>query len=139
MQVPRSFRLLEELEKAEKEGLRDPSLTLGVASRDDIDMTTWSGTIIGPQGTTFDGRFYSLQIICGNDYPNSPPTVRFQTGINLDCVNSANGNVLPANLEVLRNWNSSKTMENIMEGLKAAMLSPQNKTKPQPSEDKTYF
>ena len=68
------------MEKAEKEGLSDPSLTLGVASRDDINMEVWNGTIIGPPATTFDSRFYSIQIICGKDYPNSSPSVRFQTG-----------------------------------------------------------
>ena len=28
-------------------------------------MINWNGTIIGPNGTPFEGRIYSLQIECG--------------------------------------------------------------------------
>lgn len=58
--LPRSFRLLEELEKGEKgmssyvahanpgTGLGDGSCSYGLADGDDIMMTNWNGTILGP-------------------------------------------------------------------------------------------
>jgi ubiquitin-conjugating enzyme E2 variant len=68
--LPRSFRLLEELEKGEKglspsffaslvasflvstdlshPGLGDGSCSYGLADTDDIMMTNWNGTILGP-------------------------------------------------------------------------------------------
>ncbi len=43
--------------------------------------------------TSFEGRIYELQFICGQKYPDEPPIVSFRTKINLPCVNARNGEV----------------------------------------------
>lgn len=40
-----------------------------------------------------EGRIYQLKLFCGKDYPDNPPTVRFQTRINMTCVNQETGMV----------------------------------------------
>lgn len=41
--------------------------------------------------TAYEGKIFQLKLFCGKDYPQIPPIVRFQTQINMSCVNSDNG------------------------------------------------
>lgn len=50
--MPRNFKLLEELESSEK-GHGDMSISYGLEQADDIFLTNWIGTILGPAGVRF--------------------------------------------------------------------------------------
>ena len=52
----------------------DGMVSYGLEDQDDIMLKLWNATIIGPPGTAHEGRIYSLQIECGDDYPKKPPT-----------------------------------------------------------------
>jgi ubiquitin-protein ligase len=132
--VPRNFRLLEELEKGEK-GLgagrlsycheapneltkeRLEACSYGLTDGDDLMMSNWNGTILGPPHVSahqpetvhlnhglckadrcwvqsaHENRIYSLNIHCGESYPDIPPTVQFVSKINLPCVDQRTGKV----------------------------------------------
>mmetsp|Transcript_2208 Transcript_2208/g.3832 ORF Transcript_2208/g.3832 Transcript_2208/m.3832 type:complete len:89 (+) Transcript_2208:49-315(+) len=85
--MPRTFRLLEELEKAQHAKLSDQSVSYGLNEGDDKSFTKWNGTIIGPQGTNFDNRIYMIEFTVGDDYPERPPTFKFNSKVNLPFVN----------------------------------------------------
>ena len=71
VEVPRSFRLLGELEASEKGGL-DGRITYGLRDDSDIDMRHWTAAIV-----SVSGNIYSLDIECSMDYPQVPPHMVF--------------------------------------------------------------
>ncbi|KAF2266949.1 UBC-like protein [Lojkania enalia] len=135
--VPRNFRLLEELEKGEK-GLGAEACSYGLDNGDDLLMSDWNGTILGPPHSVHENRIYSLKIHCGPDYPDVPPEISFVSKINLPCVDSRNGKVDPTKLPCLVQWKREFTMETILIELRRYMALPQHKKIPQPPEGSTY-
>ncbi|CAN6654256.1 ubiquitin-conjugating enzyme variant Mms2p [Trichomonascus vanleenenianus] len=136
-EIPRSFRLLEELEKGEK-GLGSESCSLGLADSEDINMTYWNGTILGPPRSTHENRIYSLSLEAGPDYPNKPPSVKFVSKINMPCVDPATGIVLPELVPCLAQWKRTNTMETVLVDLRREMASPANRKLPQPEEGTVF-
>ncbi|KAL2692222.1 hypothetical protein Neosp_002628 [[Neocosmospora] mangrovei] len=109
--VPRNFRLLEELEKGEK-GLGAEACSYGLEDPEDLLMSNWNGTILGPP--------------------------HFVSQVNLPCVNPTNGVVDPSQLPCLAQWKRENTMETILIELRRYMASSHNKKIPQPPEGSTY-
>ncbi|KAF8269694.1 ubiquitin-conjugating enzyme/RWD-like protein [Lactarius quietus] len=135
--VPRNFRLLEELEKGEK-GIGDGSCSYGLEDSDDILMSNWNGTIIGPGHTVHENRIYSLKIFCGERYPESPPTIQFISRVNLPFVSQIDGKVDPAKLPVLSNWTRASSIETVLVEIRREMASFNNRKLPQPPEGSTF-
>ena len=75
IQVPRNFRLLEELEVGEKEQDLPAGISFGLEDAADATLTTWVGSIFGPQGTRFENRLIQIKIVCGQQYPKQPPAI----------------------------------------------------------------
>ncbi|MCD9638874.1 hypothetical protein HAX54_023035 [Datura stramonium] len=84
--------------------------------------------------TVHEGRIYQLKLFCGKEYPDQPPGVRFQSRINMSCVNYETGVVEPSLFPMLADWKRESTMEDILMQLKKEMMSPQNRRLSQPSD-----
>nr|CDS28124.1 ubiquitin conjugating enzyme [Hymenolepis microstoma] len=134
--VPRRFYLLEELEAGEK-GLHDGTITWGLANSDDITLTMWNGTILGPAKTPFQNRMYELEIICNEDYPDKPPQVKFRTRINMTGVGNT-GQIDTSKVRSLRNWCRGLLIRNVLDDLRTMMANSENKKLAQPPEGSCY-
>ena len=107
---------MEELEKGEK-GLGDGSISYGLADGDDISMTNWNATIIGPGHSTHENRIYTLSVECGAAYPANPPLVKFISKVNLPFVSST-GSIDTSNFSTLNRWSENTTIEKILVDLR---------------------
>merc|ERR1712228_734085 len=109
----------------------------GLEIQDDITLTHWHGTIFGPPGTSTENRIYALAIECGPSYPDKPPTVRFQTKINMPSAVEANG-ALKANWGGFSGWKRENSIEQLLILLRKEMASGANRKLPQPPEGTSY-
>ncbi len=107
--VPRNFQLLDELESAEH-GKTDLNVSYGLVQPDDITLSNWQCSIIGPVGSVVEGRIISLLLHCGSDYPQRPPEFRFQTKLNFPFI-ASDGKVTSS---FKLKWNSKMNMEGKM-------------------------
>ncbi|KAH7817662.1 putative Ubiquitin-conjugating enzyme family protein [Monocercomonoides exilis] len=137
--LPRSFRLLSELEVGEKDaktggGDFHTTVSFGVDG-DDPQLHDWVGCIVGNETTQFAGRFYNLKIYCGEDYPKEPPTFQFVDRINIPCVDGS-GRVVRDKLPYLKNWVPDNTIRGTLRAI-ADMMKTCPRTS-QPPEGAKY-
>ena len=86
--------------------------------------------------TVFDGNLYSLRVSVGQDYPDAPPTIVFETKVNLSCVDSRGH--LKKDFQAISNWNRNGSIEGVLVAIKNCMNTPANRRASQPPEGSTY-
>eukprot|EP00949_MAST-11_sp_MAST-11-sp1_P001113 g1113.t1 len=128
--VPRNFKLLQELEDGEKGKALQGSphshfISFGIEnpSNPDIFLHHWHATIIGPQNTPLGERIYSLKIYCSDNYPSEPPSIKFQSAINMPCVNQSNGVVDPRKVPQMsqRQWSRNSSIAECLVSIREQM------------------
>jgi ubiquitin-conjugating enzyme E2 variant len=135
VEVPRNFRLLEELEAGEKAQDLPPNISFGLMDTSDATLSTWVGSIMGVPNTRFEGRMVSIRIFCGDQYPKVAPTLTFITRVNLPFVDSSGG-IVVNQFPLLKNWNPKTRILQLL--LEILSLMQRNGSLPQPPDGQTY-
>jgi ubiquitin-conjugating enzyme E2 variant len=139
IKMPRSFRLLEELERGEKAMGGDVSVSYGLRDPGDASLTHWQACIVGPPGTPFDGRLYMLDLECGPEYPLQRPAVRFHTALQVPFVDAKTGAVIAAQVSALQHWHADTgCILGVLEDVRHALTLPSCRKLPQPPEGATF-
>ena len=85
------------------------------------DLTYMRALIEGPAGSPFAGGIFALGVSIPSDYPESPPTIGFETPI-YHCNVSDAGAIC---LDLLREkWSPSLTVPKLLEAIRFLMASP---------------
>eukprot|EP00756_Hemistasia_phaeocysticola_P006862 Hpha_TRINITY_DN14026_c0_g1::TRINITY_DN14026_c0_g1_i1::g.44471::m.44471/K10704/UBE2V; ubiquitin-conjugating enzyme E2 variant len=134
VQVPRNFKLIDDLEKAEKDP--PPGISLGLDSYDDIYLQKWNATIMGPPGSPFEGRVMFLAIEATMRYPQEGPKVKFQSKVNIPGTVDASGRV---DLNQIMQWKPERNNKlSLFDALVACRQAMEKCKMKQPADGTTY-
>jgi ubiquitin-conjugating enzyme E2 D len=90
---------------------RDPPANCSAGPTDETDLYNWTGSIMGPEDSPFQGGVFFLNVQFPTDYPFKPPKVSFTTRIYHPNINS-NGSIC---LDILKDqWSPALTISKVL-------------------------
>ena len=115
---PRIKRIHKEIEKMEKDA--PSNCSAGPTNPDNIEL--WEGTIIGPTDSPFENGIFKVEIKFPNDYPFSPPKIKFVTPLYHPNVDK-HGNIC---LDILKSgaWSPALTLPKVLLSLCSLLTDP---------------
>ena len=82
-------RIMKEIKNLEKDVL--PNMSAGPVTT--LDYFKWEASIQGPPDSPYEGGTFKLSIAFPQDYPFTPPTIKFLTQVYHPNVTTSNGNI----------------------------------------------
>jgi ubiquitin-conjugating enzyme E2 D/E len=85
------------------------------------DLFQWEGTVLGPEGTPYEGGVFFLSVLFPSDYPFKPPKVQFATHIYHPNING-NGSIC---LDVLKDqWSPALSIGKLLLSIRSLLSDP---------------
>ena len=106
---------------------KDPESNVCVSAIASDDLFELQATLMGPQGTPYEGGIFGLNIDFPKDYPFKPPRVAFTTRIYHPNVDSNSGRICSeCGLQIIcpANWNAGLTLRKVLISLFAILHDP---------------
>lgn len=87
------------------------------------NMSQWQGKLKGPSGTAYEGGEFVVDIVIPNDYPFSPPKMKFVTRVYHPNISSQTGAIC---LDTLgKEWSPALTIRTALLSLAALLSAPE--------------
>lgn len=100
---------------------KEPIENISISFPNDEDLLHWEAIIDGPSETPYQGGKFKIQMKFDDEYPHSPPEVKFLTKIYHPNVNSS-GQIC---LNILRNdWKPTLSARTILLSISSLLASP---------------
>ena len=91
------------------------------AGPDNDDIFNWSATVIGPQGSPYEGGIFYLNIVFPQNYPFKPPKITFVTKVYHPNINSSGGICL----DILKDqWSPALTIDKVLLSICSLLTNP---------------
>ena len=75
------------------------------------DVYKWNASILGPEGSPYEGGLFHLKIVIPNNYPFSPPKIEFETKV-FHCNIGSRGDIC---LDLLKEkWSPALTISKLL-------------------------
>lgn len=117
------LRVISEYNKISNDEDINNSFGIDYWDNDESNKYHWEVTLIPPAGTLYEGGYYRLEVLFPNDYPDSPPKVKFLTKIYHCNISSYTGYICLNTLEK-SSWKSDYSMEDIFNHIIILLFTP---------------
>jgi ubiquitin-conjugating enzyme E2 D/E len=114
-------RILQEIKDLQE----NPVSNCSAGPLDEKEITTWSATIFGPEGTPYHGGVFNLEVKFPPEYPFKPPLIRFITPIYHCNINRSGGICLDILKE--KQWSPALTISKVLLSICSLMADPNPK------------